>query len=38
MSILSFAAARSAHAQWAVVDAPAIVQLVQEVKTMEEEV
>jgi type IV secretion system protein VirB5 len=38
MSILSFVAAPSANAQWAVVDAPAIVQLVQEVKTMEEEV
>jgi type IV secretion system protein VirB5 len=38
MSILSFVAIRPARAQWAVVDAPAIVQLVQEVKTMEEEV
>ena len=31
-------AAVPGHAQWAVVDAPAIVQLVQEVKTMEDEV
>ncbi len=38
MSILSVVAIRPARAQWAVVDAPAIVQLVQEVKTMEEEV
>ncbi|HEY0802081.1 MAG TPA: type IV secretion system protein [Steroidobacteraceae bacterium] len=32
--IVSFAAAPPAHAQWAVVDAPAIVQLIQEVQTM----
>jgi type IV secretion system protein VirB5 len=32
--VASFAAAPSAQAQWAVIDAPAIVQLIQEVQTM----
>jgi type IV secretion system protein VirB5 len=36
--ILMCAAAAPASAQWAVVDAPAIVQLIQEVKEMEQEV
>ena len=36
--VLSCAAALPAHAQWAVIDAPAIVQLIQEVQTMEQEV
>ena len=35
--LVSFAALEPAHAQWAVVDAPAIVQLVQQVQTMEQE-
>jgi type IV secretion system protein VirB5 len=38
MSIVSFFAVSPARAQWAVVDAPAIVQLIQEVQMMEEEV
>ena len=35
--VLSMAAAPAARAQWAVVDAPAIVQLIQEVKTMQQQ-
>lgn len=35
--ILSTAAAPAAHAQWAVVDAPAIVQLIKEVQTMQQQ-
>lgn len=33
----AFVAAPAAHAQWAVIDAPAIVQLVQEVETMQQQ-
>lgn len=36
--VLLCAAAMPVHAQWAVIDAPAIVQLIQEVQTMEQEV
>jgi len=36
--LVSISAMPPAHAQWAVVDAPAIVQLVQEVQAMEQEV
>lgn len=35
--LVLFAVLEPAHAQWAVVDAPAIVQLVQQVQTMEQE-
>lgn len=38
IAVLMFAAAAPASAQWAVVDAPAIIQLIQEVKEMEQEV
>jgi type IV secretion system protein VirB5 len=38
MSILSVVAIQPARAQWAVVDAPATAQLIEEVKTMQEEV
>ena len=37
-ALLACAAISSARAQWAVVDAPAIVQLIQQVKSMEQEV
>lgn len=35
--VLSIAAAPAAHAQWAVIDVPAIAQLVQEVQTMQQQ-
>jgi type IV secretion system protein VirB5 len=38
VAVLMCAAAAPASAQWAVVDAPAIIQLIQEVKEMEQEV
>jgi type IV secretion system protein VirB5 len=37
VALLSMSAMPSARAQWAVVDAPAIVQLIQEVQTMEQQ-
>ena len=37
ISLVSIAAMPSARAQWAVIDAPAIVQLIQQVQTMEQE-